>query len=210
MRVATSSSTRRLGSAAAWPVVVRAQQGERMRRVGMLMGTDENDPAWKPSISAFTQALADLGWTTRTVRMDVRWGGGDIGRMRALAQELVGLQSDVIFTDSTATTVAVQRETRTIPIVFVGVRDPVASGIVPRLDRPNGNTTGFATFEGSLGGKWLELLSEIVPGLKRPPSCSILTRLPYRLLCPSLRRRPDHSRSIQSLRLFIATQKSKR
>jgi putative ABC transport system substrate-binding protein len=121
-----------LGSAAVWPLEARAQQGERMRRVGMLMGTDENDPAWKPSVSAFTQA--------RTVRLDVRWGGGEIDRMRALAQELVGLQSDVIFTDSTATTVVVQRETRTIPIVFVGVRDPVASGIVPRLDRPNGNT----------------------------------------------------------------------
>jgi putative tryptophan/tyrosine transport system substrate-binding protein len=175
-----------IGSTAAWPLVARAQRGERMRRVGMLMGPDENDPAWKPSISAFTQALADLGWTdARTLRMDVRWGGGEIGRMRALAQELVGLQSDVIFTDSTATTVAVQRETRTIPIVFVGVRDPVASGIVPRLDRPNGNTTGFATFEGSLGGKWLELLSEIVPGLKRaaimfnPDAAPISTFMPF-------------------------------
>jgi putative ABC transport system substrate-binding protein len=157
-----------LGSAAAWPLAAQAQQGERVRRVGMLMGTDENDPAWKRSVSAFTQALADLGWTdARTVRMDVRWGGGEIGRMRALAQELVSLQSDVIFTDSTATTVAVQRETRTIPIVFVGVRDPVASGIVPRLDRPGGNVTGFANYEAMLGGKWLELLSEIAPGLKR-------------------------------------------
>jgi putative ABC transport system substrate-binding protein len=157
-----------LGIAAAWPVVARAQQPERVRHIGVLMPTDENDPVWKHRISAFTQALADLGWTDgRNMRMDLRWHGDDTSRMRALAQELVGLQSDIIFTESTATTVATQRETRTIPIVFVGVRDPVASGIVPRLDRPNGNTTGFATFEGSLGGKWLELLSEIAPGLKR-------------------------------------------
>ena len=99
--------------------------------------------------------------------MDLRWGGGDINRIRALAQELVGLQPDIILTGGTPATVALQRETRTIPIVFVGVGDPVASGIVPRLDRPGGNITGFATFEASLGGKWLELLSEIAPGLKR-------------------------------------------
>jgi len=101
------------------------------------------------------------------VRMELRWGGGDTNRMRALAQELVGLQPDVIVTGGTAATVAVQRETRTIPIVFANVPDPVASGIVARLDRPSGNITGFAILEPSLGGKWLELLSEIAPGLKR-------------------------------------------
>jgi putative ABC transport system substrate-binding protein len=174
-----------LGYAAAWPVVARAQPGDRVRRIGVLMGGDENDPMRKTRLSALTRALADLGWTDgRTVRVDVRWGGGEIDRMPALAQELVGLQPDIIFTESTATTVAVQRETRTIPIVFVGVRDPVASGIVPRLDRPNGNTTGFATFEGSLGGKWLELLSEIAPGLKwvaimfNPDAAPISTFMP--------------------------------
>jgi putative ABC transport system substrate-binding protein len=99
--------------------------------------------------------------------MDLRWGGGDVNRIRALAQELVGLQPDIIVTTSTLVTVALQRETRTIPIVFVGVADPVASGLVPRLDRPGGNLTGFANLEASLGGKWLELLSEIAPGLKR-------------------------------------------
>ena len=99
--------------------------------------------------------------------MDLRWGGGDINRIRALAQELVGLQPDIILTGGTPATVAVQRETRTIPIVFASVGDPVASGIVARLDRPSGNITGFANFEASLGGKWLELLSEIAPGLKR-------------------------------------------
>jgi len=103
----------------------------------------------------------------RNVRMDVRWYGDDINQIRALAQELVGLQPDIILASTTPATVAVQRETRTIPIVFVGLADPVASGIVEQLDRPSGNITGFALFEDSLGGKWLELLSEIVPGLKR-------------------------------------------
>jgi putative ABC transport system substrate-binding protein len=157
-----------LGGAAAWPFVARAQQGERVRRIGVLMLGDENDPVWKPGVSAFTQALADLGWTDgRNVRMDLRWFGDDINRIRALAQELVGLQPDIILTASTPATVAVQRETRTIPIVFTTVADPVASGIVARLNPPGGNTTGFANWEATLAGKWLELLSEIAPGLKR-------------------------------------------
>jgi putative ABC transport system substrate-binding protein len=157
-----------LGSAAAWPLAARAQQDERVRRVGVLESGDENDPLEKARISAFTQALANLGWTEgRNVRLDLRWGGGDINRIRALAQELVGLRPDIIVTNQTPPTVAVQRETRTIPIVFASVGDPVASSIVARLDRPSGNVTGFATLEASLGGKWLELLSEIAPGLKR-------------------------------------------
>jgi putative ABC transport system substrate-binding protein len=158
-----------LGStAAAWPLMARAQQSDRVRRIGVLLSLDENDPLVKPRVSAFTQALADLGWTDgRNVRMDLRWGGGDINRIRALAQELVSLQPDVILTHTTPATVAVQRETRTIPIVFANVSDPVASGIVPRLDHPGGNTTGFAIFPPTLAGKWLELLAEIAPGLKR-------------------------------------------
>jgi putative ABC transport system substrate-binding protein len=139
-----------------------------MRRIGVLMQGDENDPVVKPLVSAFTQALADSGWTDgRNVRMDLRWGGDDTNRMRALAQELVGLQPDIILTFGTPATVAVQRETRTIPIVFASVGDPVAQRIVARLDRPSGNITGFATNEAPLVGKWLELLSEIAPGLKR-------------------------------------------
>jgi putative tryptophan/tyrosine transport system substrate-binding protein len=158
-----------LGVAVAWPLAVRAQQGDRMRRIGVLMGLDENDPAAKPVLSAFTQPLAGLGWTDgRNLRMDVRWGGGDANRERALAQELVGLQPDIIVTIGTIVgTAALQRETRTIPIVFVGVSDPVASGIVPRLNQPGGNLTGFGIFEPSLAGKWLELLSEIAPGPQR-------------------------------------------
>jgi putative ABC transport system substrate-binding protein len=152
----------------AWPLAARAQQGDRVRRIGVLIGLDENDPLAKARISAFKQALAGLGWTDgRNVRMDLRWTGGDNNRIQALAQELVGLQPDIILTAATAPTVAVQWETRTIPIVFASLGDPVASGIVPRLDRPSGNVTGFAIFEPTLGGKWLELLSEITPGLKR-------------------------------------------
>jgi putative ABC transport system substrate-binding protein len=148
--------------------VARAQQPERVRRIGVLMGSDENDPLYKSRVSAFTQALADLGWTDgRNVRMDLRWAGGDNNRIRALAQELVSLQPDILLTNGTLPTVAFQRETQTIPIVFAGAGDPAATGIVPRLDRPSGNITGFANYEATLGGKWVELLSEIAPGLKR-------------------------------------------
>ena len=121
-----------------------------------------------PLASAFTQALAGLGWTEgRNVRIDLRRYGGDPNRVRAFAQELVGLQPDIILTSGTVTTVSVQRETRTIPIVFANAAEPVASGIVPRLNQPGGNITGFGALEATFGGKWLELLSEIAPGLKR-------------------------------------------
>jgi len=156
------------GAAVAWPVVASAQQGDRVRRIGVLMGGDENDPEPKRRLSAFTQALAGLGWTDgRNVRMDLLWYGDDFNRIRAVAQELVGLQPDIILASSTPAAIALQRETRTIPIVFAYVADPVPSGLVPRLDRPGGNVTGFGGTEASLGGRWLELLSEIAPGLKR-------------------------------------------
>ena len=131
-----------LGGAAVLPLAARAQQGDRVRRIGVLIGGDESDPELKRRHSAFTQALADLGWTDgRNSRVDLRWGGGDSNRIRALAQELVGLQPDIIVTISGTATAAVQRETRTIPIVFLAVADPVASGLVARLDRPGGNIT---------------------------------------------------------------------
>jgi putative tryptophan/tyrosine transport system substrate-binding protein len=144
-----------LGSAAAWPLTARAQQGDRIRHIAVLMPYDENDLEAKSYVAAFTQALADLGWTDgRNVRIDLRWTGRDDNRTRAFAQELVGLQPDIILASSTPPTAALQRETRTIPIVFVMVGDPVGSGLVPAL-------------KGSMGGKWLELLSAIAPGLKR-------------------------------------------
>jgi putative ABC transport system substrate-binding protein len=175
------------GGAAAWPLVARAQQGDRVRRIGVLLPFDENDPLWKPPLSALAQALADLGWTDgRNVRIDLRWGRGDTDRIRALAQELVGLQPDIILTGGTAATVALQRETRTIPIVFTVVGDPVASGIVPRLNQPGGNITGFPNYEASLGGKWLELLSEIAPGLKRAAIMFNPDTAPVSALMPSL------------------------
>jgi putative tryptophan/tyrosine transport system substrate-binding protein len=176
-----------LGGAAAWPLAASAQQqGDRVRRVGMLIPGDENDHEEKRRLSAFTQALADLGWTDgRNMLIDFRWGRGDTNRMRALAQELVGLQPDIILAGGTAATIALQRETRTIPIVFVTVSDPVASGIIPRLDRPGGNVTGFANLEASLGGKWLELLSEIAPGLKRAAIMFNPDTAPVSALMPS-------------------------
>jgi putative tryptophan/tyrosine transport system substrate-binding protein len=157
-----------LGSTAAWPVMAWAQPAGRVRRIGVLIGGEENDPVWKSSLTALTQALADFGWTDgRNLRMDLRWAGGDIDRSRALAHELVGLQPDILVSGSTPATVAVQREMRTIPIVFVVVADPVASGLVATLNQPGGSITGFASFEASLGGKWLGPLSEIAPGLNR-------------------------------------------
>jgi putative ABC transport system substrate-binding protein len=176
-----------LGSAAAWPLAARAQQGDRVRRIGVLTPFGENGPLGKARISAFAQALAGLGLIDgRNVRMDLRWGGDDINRTRALAQELVGLQPDIIVTSSTPATVAVQRETQTIPIVFGNVADPVAQRIVPRLDRPGGNITGFATYEPTMGGKWLELLSEIAPGLKRVAIMVNPDALPASTYMPSL------------------------
>jgi putative tryptophan/tyrosine transport system substrate-binding protein len=174
-----------LGSAAAWPVVARAQQGDRVRRIGVLMFEGENDPVAKTSVSSLTQALADLGWTDgRNVRIEFRWYGGDFNRIRALAQELVGLKPDIILANGNPPTIALQRETQTIPIVFLNAADPVGSGLVARIDRPGGNITGFANLEASLAGKWLELLSEITPGLKRaaimfnPDTALISTYMP--------------------------------
>jgi putative ABC transport system substrate-binding protein len=128
-----------LGGTAVWPLAASAQQGGRVRRIGWLSSGDENDPMRKTYVSAFTQALADLGWTDgRNVRTDLRWWGDDINWIRAFAQELVGLQPDIILTSGAAATAAVQQETRTIPIVFATAVDPVASGIVPRLNQPGG------------------------------------------------------------------------
>jgi putative tryptophan/tyrosine transport system substrate-binding protein len=156
------------GAAAAWPLAARGQPGERMRRIGVLMSVDEDDPQGKAQLSGFTQELAALGWTDgRNLRMEIRWGGANINRARVFAKELVALQPDVILAQGTPVTAALQRETRTIPIVFVVVTDPVGDGFVAGLPHPGGNITGFLTSESAITAKMLELLTEIAPGLKR-------------------------------------------
>jgi putative ABC transport system substrate-binding protein len=157
-----------IGGAAAWPLAAPAQQPGRMRRIGVLMGFGENDPGAKSGLSAFTQALAELGWTDgRNLRMEVRSAAGTLDRLQMIAKELVGLRPDVILTGGTPGTAILQRETRTIPIVFASAGDPIGDGFVAGLPRPGGNITGFMVQEASMAGKWVELLTEIAPGVKR-------------------------------------------
>jgi ABC-type uncharacterized transport system substrate-binding protein len=156
------------GGVAVWPLAARAQAPERMRRVGVLMGFRENDPEAKVWLSGFTQELQRLGWTDgRNVRLEIRWAAGNVDRMQTFAKELVGLQPDVILAHGTPVTAALQQETRTIPIVFVTVADPVGQSFVASLRRPGGNITGFVFTEAAMGGKWLELLKEIAPSVRR-------------------------------------------
>jgi putative ABC transport system substrate-binding protein len=156
------------GAALAWPLAARAQQPGAMRRIGVLMGWSENDPEFRSRLAAFVQVLAQSGWAEgRNLRVDVRWTNGDVQRAGVLAKELVALQPDVILVGTTPATAALQRETRTIPIVFAIVSDPVGAGFVASLPRPGGNITGFINVEATMGGKWVELLKEIAPRLRR-------------------------------------------
>jgi len=155
-----------VGSAATWPLAARAQQPSGMRRIGVLLGNAESDPQSQAGLAKFTKALQDLGWNVgRNIAIDYRWGAADLGRMAALAKELVALKPDLIVASTTPVVEALQRETKTIPIIFVVVSDPVGSGFVNSLPRPGGNTTGFINVESSLSGKWVELLKEVVPHL---------------------------------------------
>jgi putative tryptophan/tyrosine transport system substrate-binding protein len=157
-----------LGGAAAWPLAAQAQQADRMPRIGVLIEFAENDPEASAYLSGFTRGLAELGWTDgRNLRMDVRWAAGNVDRMRMFAKELIDLRPELILASSTPVTAAVQRETRTIPIVFVFVADPVGARLVASLPHPGGNITGFGSQEPSMGSKWLELLAEIAPTVKR-------------------------------------------
>jgi putative tryptophan/tyrosine transport system substrate-binding protein len=158
-----------LGGAAMWPLVALAQQPvKRMRKIGALIGFAENDPATGRFVASFLQGLAELGWVPdRDFTIDLRYGAGNPDRNRSFAKELVGLNPDVILVNSTSATAAMQRETSTIPVVFVTVSDPVGSGFVASLARPGGNITGFINVEASIAGKWLELLKEIAPRTKR-------------------------------------------
>src|SRR4030095_12365993 len=148
-----------LGVAAAWPFAARAQQPERMRRIGVLMNLAADDAEGQARIATFRQGLQKLGWTDGgNVRTDYRWASGDIGRFQRYAEELLALAPDVILASASPSLQALQRATRTVPIVFVQVTDPVGAGFVQSLARPGGNTTGFMQFEFGLSGKWLELL----------------------------------------------------
>jgi putative ABC transport system substrate-binding protein len=153
---------------AAWPLAARAQQGERMRRIGVLMSAAEGDQRGLEYITAFAQGLAELGWTVgRNVRIEYRWGAGDLDRFRRYAAELVALSPDVVLASAGSIVGALQQASRTVPIVFVTTIDPVGGGWVESLSRPGTNATGFASFEFSMSGKWLELLKEIAPDVKR-------------------------------------------
>jgi putative ABC transport system substrate-binding protein len=158
-----------LGSATvAWPLAVRAQQPERMRRIGVLMSVAADDPEGQARLTAFLQGLQQLGWADgRNVRIDIRWGAGDADRYRRYAAELVALAPDVILAASSSALEPLQQATRTVPIVFVTIADPVGAGFINSLARPGGNATGFSQFEYGVIGKWLELLKEIAPGVTR-------------------------------------------
>jgi putative ABC transport system substrate-binding protein len=156
-----------LGSAAAWPVAARAQQRERMRRIGILMSRAADDPQAQARLSAFQQALQQLGWSDgRNVRIDIRWSENDADRARRYAQELIALAPDFL-AEATVSVTALQHFTRTLPIVFAAVADPVGAGFVDSLSRPSGNITGFMNFEYGFSGKWLELLKQIAPQVTR-------------------------------------------
>jgi len=156
------------GSAVTWPLAARAQQTDQVRRVGVLMNVAPEHPEGQPFVSAFRQALQRLGWTEgRNIRIDIRWGENDVERDRKYAAELVALTPDVVLAAGTLSVTALQRVSRTLPIVFVDVSDPVGAGLVERLDKPGGSTTGFMTFEYSLSAKWIKLLKQVAPSLRR-------------------------------------------
>ncbi len=157
------------GAAATWPLAARAQQQpERMRRIGVLAALNEDDPDMQARLAGFRQGLERLGWSEgRNVRIDTRFAAGNGDRHQPLAKELVALQPDVIFAQSTPIAAALQRESRAIPIVFVEVSDPIGSGFIASLARPGGNLTGLAAFEASITGKWLAMLKEVAPRMAR-------------------------------------------
>jgi putative tryptophan/tyrosine transport system substrate-binding protein len=156
------------GAAAAWPLAARAQQPDRLRRIGFVTVNDESDPEAQLMVAAFRKGLEEFGWTDgRNIRIDYRFGGGDATLMPKLAKELVELRPDMIVAATTTAATAVRQLTLSIPIVFVQVPDPVAAGFVTNLARPDGNITGFTNFEFSIGGRWLQVIKECAPGVSR-------------------------------------------
>ena len=157
-----------IGAAAAWPLAARAQQGERMRRVGVLLNAAEKDSEYQAWLGAFLQGLELLGWdVTRNVRIDTRWATADAAEIRRHAAELAMLAPDVILASGGSTVAPLLQATRSVPVVFPVTTDPVAAGFVDSLARPGGNATGFMNFEYNIGEKWLELLKEIAPSVTR-------------------------------------------
>ena len=157
-----------LGGAATWPIAARAQQDGRVRLVGMLIAASDNDPQWQVRVAAFRETLAKLGWVEgRNLRTELRYGTGDTERMRDGAKALVGLAPDAILVTSTPASKALRQLSETVPIVFAGINDPVATGLVTNLAHPENNATGFALYEPSIAGKWLELLKEAAPRVRR-------------------------------------------
>jgi putative tryptophan/tyrosine transport system substrate-binding protein len=174
------------GSALTWPLAARAQQPERVRRIGVLMSF--TDPSTQSYLTAFRGALTKLGWTEgNNLRTEVRWGAGDADKIRSFAKELVDLRPDVIVGQSTLVIAALVRETQTIPIVFVNVADPIGSGFVASFARPGSNSTGFMTDNSALGGKWIELLKEIAPQTVRVALMfNPATAVPLKFYMPSI------------------------
>jgi ABC-type uncharacterized transport system substrate-binding protein len=157
-----------LGGAAAWPLVTLAQEPSRMRRVGVLLGFVESDPEAQPRIAAFQRELQNLGWTVgRNLQIEYRWAGSDAERFRVLAAELVATSPDVLVAHATPSVEALARETRTIPIIFAAVTDPIRLGLAASLREPGGNITGFTMFDPSMGAKWVEFSKEFSPRLAR-------------------------------------------
>ena len=156
------------GAVAAWPLAARAQQAERIRRIGVLMAVAESDADVRSGVALFQQSLQEFGWKDgRNIRIDYRWGDADADRIQALAKELVGLQPDVLVAHSTPSAKGLLQATRSVPIVFLTVTDPLGEGLVASLSHPGGNITGFSVFEFSLGTKWVEVLKQIAPGTRR-------------------------------------------
>jgi ABC-type uncharacterized transport system substrate-binding protein len=156
------------GAVVAWPLATRAQQGERMRRIGVLLNLAANDPMGQARLAAFVQGLQATGWSDgHNVRIDTRWAAADPASYRKYAAELIALGPDVVLASTTAAVTQLQQASRTVPIVFVSAIDPVGSGLITSMARPGGNVTGFVIFEYALAAKWLELLKEIAPSVKR-------------------------------------------
>jgi putative tryptophan/tyrosine transport system substrate-binding protein len=205
------------GSTVAWPLAARAQQRDQMRRLGIMMAGAESDPHYQADVAVFREGLQKLGWVDgQNIRIEVRWAGFDAETMRRYAKELIALQPDLILSRDTPTTVTLLQQTRSVPIVFATVADPVGSGFVASFARPGSNATGFSVYEASLTGKWLELLKETVPSVSRvavmfnpttaPFAENVLKSLNDAATHFGVGARIAHVRDVSELETVVATQ----